>query len=204
MYINKRNFIYLLSTILIANVANADGGGILLLFLSPLWFLPGNFIIILIEYWYFRRIFKNKDKTRLFKDAIKINLISLLIGTILFTAIISAMSAAGYYFYAEKGSKLGGFFFALGTGIAGDHSPFAFFAMIMLPIYYFLIYFITVWIEYKLMLKYNYNVTLKQSFIWNFLSYSFLSILIIFLALLYGLRNSPYLDKIYMFFQGMV
>lgn len=194
MLIKLRNLKYILLSLLFANVANADGGGILLAMLNPAAFLSGNLLVILIEYLYFLKLFKNENKIDLLKAAIKINLISLFIGTILFSIIIIVMSYTGYDLYQKYHSILGAFFFALGTGIAGDNSPFGVLAVAMLPVYYFIIYFITVHIEYKLMLKYGYKTTIKQSFIWNFISYSFLAIFSLTIMLFYNVMPFAWLE----------
>jgi len=152
----------------------ADGGGVLLIMLNPASFIVGNLLVVLIEYLYFLRLFKWHNKLELFKKALAINLASFFIGVVLFSLIISTISIFGLELYNEKKLWIGDFLFAMGTGV-GANSKFTLLAIIMLPIYYLIIYFITVWIEYKLMKSYSPQITLKRSFIWNFVSYSFLA-----------------------------
>ena len=175
-YFNLKN-IFCLTLLFLPSMAFADGGGPILLFISIIVFTYGQIWILSSEYIYLCFLFKKMSKLRLLLWVVLANLISTLIGGVL---IPGALIIAGWYggILGDKGFSSGYYLFALGSWVVGDYSPHAALAINMVPVWFVSTYFLTVWIEYRVIYKLQKKSNLiskkkllLNSFFWNLISY---------------------------------
>jgi hypothetical protein len=141
-------------------------------------FLFGHIFIIIIEYFYFNHYFKPEKKSNLLKIIILLNIATTIIGSL----IISLLSLLGSF-------DIQIFNYLSGWAWEGMNWKLHYIAV---SFDFITLYFITVYIEYRLFLKTKISKTIinkkirKYFFIGNSISYIFLMILYILPILLGG------------------
>lgn len=125
------------------------------------------------------RIWPSLKKTLVLKWTILANLASTLLGAFLLPFLWAAVFSLLASIPGVSESDLGGVFWATGTWILGDHSPYPWLAMTVSGILFVLTYFVTVLVEYRLLKRFTKNqeaaiaeVSIKQCYLLNFISYS--------------------------------
>jgi len=174
----KKILYFALIFIFLPAVCFADGGGPILLIFNTYAFIVGQIWILLTEFLYLYRMLKpiNLKKKEIFKITFIINILSTLVGALLFPFLLALVTLPGV-FYMQ--TKWGGLLMALGTWIAGDHSPYPEVAIGATILGLIVTYGLTVYIEYKYLKKLFIKKQiefqgklLKHCFIFNIISYS--------------------------------
>ena len=144
----------------------------------------GQIWILLAEFLYLKRIWPSLKKTLVFKWTLFANLASTLLGAFLLPFLWAAVFGLLASIPGVSESDLGGVFWATGTWILGDHSPYPWLAMTVSGVLFVLTYFVTVLVEYRLLKRFTKNqevgvaeITLKQCYLLNIISYSGLVVL---------------------------
>ncbi len=138
--------------LLVPAICFADGGGPILLIFNAYAFIIGQFWIILTEFIYMCRLLKQSGLSK--KEIIKItfimNILSTAVGALLFPFLLALVTLPGV-FYMQ--TKWGGLLMALGTWVAGDHSPYPEIAIGVTVVGLIITFLLTVYIEYKYLKK---------------------------------------------------
>lgn len=158
--------------------AYADGGGPLLLIANAYIFTFGQVWIIGVESFLIYKYFDHLSYKKSLTLTITINFVSTILGAIILPFLFAAVTNILSNSLAEVNRTLSDFIFAFGTWIAGDHSPNIGLAKAMTIVGFFVTYFITVLMEYFVLIKYlkKYKLhiphdLLKFSFKLNGISY---------------------------------
>jgi len=175
--------------LLIPSICVADGGGPILLIINGLVFLMGQVWILISEYSYLYFLFKKLSlpKIKIFKATVVMNVLSTLIGAILFPLALAVVTFPGTLY---SKSRWGGLLMASGSWVAGDSSPFKQVAIGAAIVGFVITYFLTVWIEYRYLDKWfrRHEIVvpgnfLKHCFMLNGVSY--LGLIILFFGFIY-------------------
>jgi hypothetical protein len=165
--------------------AFADGGGPLLLIFNGFLFTFGQAWILLAEFVYLAKRAPAVPKGKLAKWVLGANLVSTLGGAFLIPLLWGAVFGFLSYVGPWRDSDFGGFLIAFGTWVAGDNSPYPQLAMFMSGLLFIATYFATVWIEYRLLLRWDSakelttHNALRTVYTMNAISYAGLVILFI-------------------------
>ncbi|MFA5353343.1 MAG: hypothetical protein WC291_03875 [Thermodesulfovibrionales bacterium] len=175
----RRSLFSLLIIALIPSVACADGGVPFLLILNFYLFAIGQVWILFAESFYLARCFPSVARSRICRLAVCLNLVSALAGALLIPLFLSALF--GLLDLAErwKGSAAGKLFTVFGRWVIGDNSSFPWLILFSSGGLFVLTYFVTVWIEFRLLMRWREKYELPQdkdflriSFIMNSISYA--------------------------------
>jgi len=128
--------------------ARADGAAPGLLFFSIPLFTVGQVWIVLSEYWYLRRKLAAPGKLRLLRWVVGMNLISALVGAVLIPGLWAAVLGLLGSFGPWKGAAARDAIFEMGMWPIGKH---AWLAITSSAVWFVVTYFVTVWIEYRLL-----------------------------------------------------
>lgn len=182
----KRKGTLLFSAALVPALAYADGGGPLLLIINFFLFSVGQFWILLAEYLYLQRIWPKQKKMLVFTWTFFANLISTLLGALLLPFLWAAVFGILASIPGISDSALAKVFWAMGTWIIGDNTPYPWLTYTFCGILFILTYFLTVFIEYKLLQSFTKQqivnitpITLRHCFMLNLISYCGLVVLFI-------------------------
>ncbi len=183
--------VYLLGLLLLPQYAFADGGGPLLLFVSLFAFTVGQVWILFSETLYLNLFFKEMKFGSSLWTVFIMNIISTVIGGVLFPIaicliVIPLAYVASLLFDTQVISD---FLAALGTWGDGENSPYPNVAIGMTVFWFICEYFISVFIEYKVLCKrlakLNIQVErcalIKHCYLLNLLSYTGLVIIVYFM-----------------------
>jgi heme exporter protein D len=180
----KRKRILALSAFFVPAIAYADGGGPLLLIINFYLFTVGQVWILLAEFLYLIRVWPGLKKALVFKWTLFANLASTALGAFLLPFLWAAVFGLLASIPGVSESDLGGVFWATGTWILGDHSPYPWLAMTVSGVLFVLTYFVTVLVEYRLLKRFTKNqeagvaqISIKQCYLLNLISYSGLVVL---------------------------
>lgn len=157
----KSNIIKILFIMLLfPSICFADGGGPILLLINGYVFTLGQIWILFIEFIYLFYLLKTiiSSKRKIFKITFIMNLLSTLMGAILFPLLLAIITAPGL---SHMQTTWGGLLMACGTWIAGDHSPYPNVAMGATIVGFIITFFLTILIEKK----YLKQVLLKEKVI---------------------------------------
>lgn len=175
----KRHRGLALWTIAIPAIAYADGGGPLLLLINFYLFTIGQGWILLSEFLYLIRVWPNLKKALVFKWTLFANLASTALGALLLPFLWAAIFGLIASIPGLSDSNLGGVFWATGTWILGDNSPYPWLAMTVSGVLFVVTYFVTVLVEYRLLKRFTYSqgaevapISIKQCYLLNLISYS--------------------------------
>lgn len=165
-------------------IAYADGGGPLLLIINFYLFTVGQVWILLAEFTYLFRVFPSLKKRLILKWVLIINFASTALGAILLPFLWAAVFGLLASIPGIADSNIGGIFWATGTWILGDHSPYPWLAMTVSGILFVATYFVTVLVEYRLLRRFTKSqgetttpITIRQCYVLNLISYSGLIVL---------------------------
>ncbi|MCP4650627.1 MAG: hypothetical protein GY853_11185 [PVC group bacterium] len=141
-------FYVTIGLILMPSVCFADGGGPILLLINGYAFSVGQIWIMSVEFGYLFLWLKSLSfsKWKIFKITFIMNLLSTLLGAILFPLLLAIVTFPGLLY---MNTKWGGLLMALGTWIAGDNSPNSEVAIGAAVVGFFITFILTIWIEYK-------------------------------------------------------
>lgn len=157
--------------------AFADGGGPLLLLIDFYIFSVGQVWIVAAEFFYLAKIWQDLSRMIIAKWTILTNLISAILGAMIFPFLWSALFGLLSIVPGISGHEAEKILMAIGTWLVGDNSKYAWLAMAASAILFAATYFVTVKIEYLLL---NYfmqederpePITMKQVYIMNLISY---------------------------------
>lgn len=174
--IAKRLYL-ILFFLLIPTVCFADGGGPILLIFNAYAFVIGQVWILLTEFIYLLKILMpdSLSKKEIFKITFVMNILSTLVGALLFPFLLALVTLPGVVYMH---TKWGGLLMALGTWIAGDHSPYPQVAIGATVVGFIVTFILTVYIEHKylkrLSLKKHIDLgtrLLKHCICFNIISY---------------------------------
>ncbi|MBU1085942.1 MAG: hypothetical protein KKD05_00305 [Candidatus Omnitrophica bacterium] len=170
----------LLIILLLPAVCFADGGGPILLLINVYAFSLGQVWIIAAEFAYLFLLLKNLSlsKLKILEITFVMNLLSTLLGAMLFPLLLAIVTLPGVFY---MNTKWGGLLMAMGTWVAGDHSPHSNVAIAAAAVGFFITFFLTVWIEYQylkqLAQKQQIKVKFKHCVYFNLISYAGLIVL---------------------------
>ncbi len=174
----KLTIILLVTLFLFTLPAYADGGGPLLLLLNLYLFTLGQIWILLSEGFYIRKLFPTVSLSERIWWVIYFNFISTIAGAFIIPFIWAAIFGLLSIIPVISTTIAGDILTAMGTWVVGDNSPYPWLAITMSGALFVLTYFLTVWIEYKLLIRLlNKNVIpipnklMRHSYIFNFISY---------------------------------
>ncbi len=130
----------------------ADGGGPILLLVNGLFFSIGQIWILFFEFMFLKKLFDDYshlntnpyNKRKVFKITFIMNLYSTILGAILLPFILAAVT---YLAYIKMDNDIGDILFAVGTWIAGDHTPHPGIAIVATVIGFIITYFLTVFLQ---------------------------------------------------------
>jgi len=132
-------------------LAFADAGGPLLFLLNSYLFTIGQVWIILSEYTFLHYRLPSVRNGRLLFRIIYMNFITTIIGALLIPLLLSL----GFMYLGlsvdNSNPILSGILFALGTWVWGDHTPNIGIVYGSAGVIFIGTFFLTVWLEYKLM-----------------------------------------------------
>ena len=165
-------------------IAYADGGGPLLLIVNFYLFSVGQVWILVAEFLYLKRVWPSLKKALVFKWIFLANLASTVLGAFLLPFLWAAVFGLLASIPGVSERDLGGVFWATGTWILGDHSPYPWLAMTVSGVLFVLTYFVTVIVEYRLLNRFAKNqeagvasISINQCYMLNIISYSGLVVL---------------------------
>lgn len=168
------------------SLASADGGGPLLLIINGYLFTAGQAWILLVEFLYLIRVWPALGKGLVFKWTLYANLASTLLGALLLPLLWAAVFGLLASLPPVADTELGGLFWATGTWILGDHSPYPWLAMTASGVLFVVTYFVTVQVEFRLLGRLAGGqepvvapISIKQCYLLNLVSYSGLVVLFV-------------------------
>jgi len=171
--VNSLYFVVCLFALLLATSASAfaDGGGPLLLIANAYIFTLGQIWIIGIESILINRYLENHTYKKALAITVTINFVSTILGAIALPLMFAVITGYLSSSLENVDKNLSDYIFAFGTWIAGDNSPKVELAKMMTIVGFLITYFLTVWIEYKVLIKYlnKSNVSIPK----NLLSFTF-------------------------------
>lgn len=167
----------------------ADGGGPVLLIFNGIMFTIGQIWILTAEFVYLKILLKGQKNFLIIKWTILINLISTLLSGLLIPFLLAAFGFIGVM-QPFNSNTLNNLILALGTWIAGSNFQFTIISFLITLLGFIATYFLTVFIEYKFLYKFQKEMNLfdkksilKHSYLFNLISYSGIFVLFIFGAL---------------------
>jgi len=180
----KRQWNLPLWLLVIPAISYADGGGPLLLIINVYLFTVGQVWIQLAEFLYLIRVWPDLKKALVFKWMFFANLASTALGALLLPFLWAAVFALLASIPGLSDSNLGGVFWATGTWILGDNSPYPWLAMTVSGVLFVVTYFVTVLVEYRLLKRFTISqgaevtpISIKQCYLVNLISYCGLVVL---------------------------
>lgn len=127
---------------------------------------------------YLIRVWPSLKKGLVFKWVLFANLASTVLGAILLPFLWAAVFGLLASIPGVSDSDLGGIFWAAGTWILGDHSPYPWLAMTVSGVLFIATYFVTVLVEYRILRRFTKSrgsavlpITIKQCYVLNLISY---------------------------------
>ncbi|MBN1254427.1 MAG: hypothetical protein JXA50_04070 [Deltaproteobacteria bacterium] len=168
---------FLFIIISIPTLCFADGGGPILLIVNSYAFIVGQAWILLSEFIYLIILLRpiSLPKGKIFKITFIMNLLSTIVGALLFPFLLALVTLPGTFY---MNTKWGGLLMALGTWVAGDDSPYPKVAIGATITGLIITYILTVWIEYKYLNRLSKkrqiefgNNLLKHCIFFNMVSY---------------------------------
>lgn len=180
----KRKSTLASSVFIVPAIAYADGGGPLLLIINFYLFTVGQVWILVSEFLYLVRAWPGLKKALVFKWTLFANLASTALGAFLLPFLWAAVFGLLASIPGVSESDIGGVFWAAGTWILGDNSPYPWLAMTVSGVLFVLTYFVTVQVEYRLLRRFintpeagMAQISIRQCYMLNLISYSGLIIL---------------------------
>ena len=150
-----------------------------MLIINAYLFTLGQVWILFAEFFYLKRAWPNLNKALVFKWTFFANLASTALGAILIPFLWAAIFGLLASIPGVEETDIGNIFWATGTWILGDNSPYGKLAMVVSGILFVATYFVTVLVEYRVFKRFVVPITLKQCYIFNLISYSGLVILFV-------------------------
>ena len=155
-----------------------------MLIINVYLFTVGQVWILLAEFLYLIRVWPDLGKALVFKWVFFANLASTALGALLLPFLWAAVFALLASIPGLSDSNLGGVFWATGTWILGDDSPYPWLAMTVSGVLFVVTYFVTVLVEYRLLKRLTKNqgvevtpISIKQCYVLNLISYCGLVVL---------------------------
>jgi hypothetical protein len=168
----------------------------LLLKLNFILFVLASIFVIVSEYIYMKHVFNTVGRVKLLQWTFLMNLASTIVGAILFPLLIAFLAIWGPEGPFTE-SYIGQLLFPMVTWIMGSDYPFKWLALVFTGIGYIVTFLLTVFIEFKVLLRLSkstlsMDASILKQHVYSLNGISYGGIIIIGIIVCIFLQNKPY------------